>query len=205
MQESHKELGLKTQRKRVPEEIAFPVSFYNKRGEKSCQEKQTEEHEVPSTYPVGYGFRWNVVRDYDESAKHFNTTIPDSDARFFSTCAITNAPQDNNFYNSRAHHAAAFAAAAAAAVAFQQETTNSSIDSAVQMKEESHTDCGGHLMGQNDYPLTDSWVCGGELKCILSPKDADRLAGQNGFSGFWQSPFQPVRSDDRVHSGMYRF
>ncbi|VDL18869.1 unnamed protein product [Hymenolepis diminuta] len=189
VQESYKEMGLKTTKKQqTSENVNFPTQFYNKKTTKSAQEKQVLNQD--------YGLRW---RNQEESGKE----SAENDAGFLQA----NIQQQNDFYDTRAHHAAAFAAAAAAAVAFQQENAVSSIDSALPLKEESHIDCGAQQMGQTGYPLQDNWIFGNEVKCALSPKDInptqmEGFPGHNGFSTFWQSgPLQPTRSEEQMRAG----
>ncbi|VUZ51150.1 unnamed protein product [Hymenolepis diminuta] len=198
VQESYKEMGLKTTKKQqTSENVNFPTQFYNKKTTKSAQEKQVlnQEQELPSAYQDSYGLRW---RNQEESGKE----SAENDAGFLQA----NIQQQNDFYDTRAHHAAAFAAAAAAAVAFQQENAVSSIDSALPLKEESHIDCGAQQMGQTGYPLQDNWIFGNEVKCALSPKDInptqmEGFPGHNGFSTFWQSgPLQPTRSEEQMRA-----
>nr|CDS33776.1 doublesex and mab 3 transcription [Hymenolepis microstoma] len=198
VQESYKELGLKTSKKQqISENTSFPAPFYNKKTTKSGQEKQplNQEHELPPAYQDSYGLRWRNQESGIESVEN--------NAGFLQT----NVQQQNDFYNVRAHHAAAFAAAAAAAVAFRQENVVTSIDSTLPLKEESHMDCGAQSMGQVEYPLQDNWICGNEIKCTLSPKSItptqmEGFPGHNGFNTFWQSgPLQPIRSEEQMRTG----
>ncbi|KAM7540074.1 hypothetical protein Aperf_G00000030365 [Anoplocephala perfoliata] len=186
VQESHKEMGLRTPKKHsATEEINFPAPLYNKKAVKLGQEKQTfnREQEIPSAYQDNYTLSW---RNQEEA----NVEATENDTRFLPA-GFPNTQQENGFYNTRAHQAAAFAAAAAAAVAIQQENAISSVDSAIPLKEESLTDCATQSIAQADYLVRDSWACDGEIKCTLSVKDINgsQLEGfsdHNGFSSFWQ-------------------
>uniref|UniRef100_A0A5K3FA60 DM domain-containing protein n=1 Tax=Mesocestoides corti TaxID=53468 RepID=A0A5K3FA60_MESCO len=209
VQESNKEIGLKTQGKLGTDEVTFPPPFYTKPTGKPRQEKQktNEDQEIQPGNQDDYGLRWT-------SLTASRTSIPPPppppmsqiDANFQGSGGTTLVEQEESFYPSRAQQAAAFAAAAAAAVAFQQEAAASRVEAPVPVKQGCQADFGGQFMEEAEYgAMSDAWVCSGDIKCVLTSKDVcgvplEEFSTQTGGGAFWQSSFSAPRDDDPIRT-----
>ncbi|VDD75642.1 unnamed protein product [Mesocestoides corti] len=202
VQESNKEIGLKTQGKLGTDEVTFPPPFYTKPTGKPRQEKQktNEDQEIQPGNQDDYGLRTSIPPPPPPPMSQI-------DANFQGSGGTTLVEQEESFYPSRAQQAAAFAAAAAAAVAFQQEAAASRVEAPVPVKQGCQADFGGQFMEEAEYgAMSDAWVCSGDIKCVLTSKDVcgvplEEFSTQTGGGAFWQSSFSAPRDDDPIRTG----